>query len=49
MAYAIQCHKNIDQVNRLIKVLKSDDIDLFIHVDKKSNIKDKIIKDKNNK
>lgn len=40
MAIAIQCHTNSNQINRLINYFQDDDIDIYIHVDKKSNIKD---------
>jgi hypothetical protein len=35
IAVLMLVHKNIEQVERLIKRLKHDDIDIFIHVDKK--------------
>ncbi|TVX79122.1 beta-1,6-N-acetylglucosaminyltransferase [Peribacillus simplex] len=38
MAYAIQCHTNSEQVNRLIESLDDENIDFFIHVDQKSDI-----------
>lgn len=44
IAILILCHKNADQINRLISVLEHENIDLFIHVDKKSNIINDIIK-----
>lgn len=47
MAYAIQCHKNADQVNRLINILQDEDVDFFIHVDKKSNIIEEIVSREN--
>ncbi|MBD7916453.1 N-acetylglucosaminyltransferase [Clostridium sp. Sa3CUN1] len=37
MAVIIQCHKNSDIINRIIDFF-DDDFDLYIHVDKKSNI-----------
>ena len=37
MAVIIQCHKNADIINRIINFF-DDDFDLYIHVDKKSNI-----------
>ena len=42
----MMCHKNPAQINQLIAALSDDDIDIFIHVDKKSNITNLI--DKNN-
>jgi hypothetical protein len=42
MAYVILCHKNPDQVNRLIESLENEAVEFFVHVDKKSNIKEKI-------
>ena len=42
MAIAIQCHKNVEQLNRLIEFFRDDEIDIYIHVDKKSGIKQKI-------
>lgn len=47
MAYAIQCHKNVNQVNRLIENLDNPNIDFFIHVDKKSDIINEILKKEN--
>lgn len=38
MAIAIQCHTNSEQINRLINYFQDDYIDIYIHVDKKSNI-----------
>ena len=47
VAYLIQCHKNAEQVNRLIKALNSDALsyctDFYVHVDAKSNIASEII------
>ena len=39
MAILIQCHTKSDQVNKIINFFKDEDIDIYIHVDKKSNIK----------
>ena len=36
------CHKNPKQINKLIDALLDDDIDIYIHVDKKSNIVNEI-------
>jgi len=38
IALAIQCHANSKQINRLIEFFHDEDIDIYIHVDKKSNI-----------
>ena len=32
------CHKNAEQINQLIQALSHPDIDLYIHVDRKSRI-----------
>jgi hypothetical protein len=37
-AILIQCHKNPEQVNMLLDAIQHPDIDIYIHVDKKSNI-----------
>lgn len=42
LAFLIQCHKNADQINQLIGALSHPDIDLYIHVDKKSEITQQI-------
>ena len=47
MAYAIQCHRNPNQINILIDVLDDEDVDFFLHVDKKSNIEQDISKQTN--
>lgn len=47
MAYLISCHKNVDQVNSLISQLDYKNVDFYIHVDKKSNILDRIIQKEN--
>lgn len=46
-AICIQCHNKPEQINALINNMPKQDFDFFIHVDKKSNIKDKIHKLKN--
>ena len=46
IAILLVCHKNVDQINRLISVLSHENIDFFIHVDKKSNIINDITKNK---
>lgn len=47
MAYLILAHKNSNQINMLIDSLKHNDIDIFIHLDLKSNIRDEIQQCKN--
>lgn len=37
-AYLIMAHNNFEQLNRLITLLDDKDNDIFIHIDKKSNI-----------
>ena len=39
IAVLILCHNNPDKVNRLISALCDQDIDTFVHIDKKSDIK----------
>ena len=36
IAVLIQCHKNFDQINRLIRALKHPAVDIFIHIDRKA-------------
>lgn len=38
MAIAIQCHSNSEHINRLIEFFKDEEIDIYLHIDKKSNI-----------
>ena len=38
IAYIMQCHKNPQQINRLISKLQSDTVDFYVHVDRKSEI-----------
>lgn len=47
IAYLMQCHKNPNQINRLISRLSCDNVDFYIHVDKKSPIKDEVELKKN--
>ena len=47
IAYLILCHKNSEQINQLILSLDYKDIDFYIHIDKKSNIKSQIINREN--
>lgn len=43
IAYLLMCHKNADQVNNLIDVLlNNESASVFVHVDKRSDIFDKI-------
>lgn len=44
LAILIQCHKNAEQINCLLDVLKNDNVDFYIHLDKKSNIENQIQK-----
>lgn len=44
LAFLIQCHKNAEQINCLLDVLKNDNVDFYIHLDKKSNIENQIQK-----
>lgn len=44
MAIIMQCHRNSDQVNRIIDFFNDKDIDIYIHIDKKSNIQQEIKK-----
>lgn len=43
MAIAMQCHANSEQINKIIEFFDDDDIDIYIHIDKKSNIKSEIV------
>lgn len=47
MAVAIQCHANSNQINRLINYFQDEDIDIYIHVDKKSTIISELEKKEN--
>lgn len=42
LAYLILCHKDPDQINRLVNALLDGDTDIYIHVDAKSNIASQI-------
>lgn len=43
VAFLMQCHKNPEQINLLLEALNHPMVDVFVHVDKKSQaIKDKI-------
>lgn len=46
IAFLMQCHKNPEQINLLLKALKHLQVDIYVHVDSKSeNIRDDIAKD----
>ena len=36
IAFLIQCHKNPEQINRLLRALKNPQVDIFIHVNSRS-------------
>lgn len=43
IAFLMQCHKNAKQINKLLKALEHPDVDVFIHLDRKSkNIRNEI-------
>lgn len=42
MAIIMQCHRDIELINKIIDFFYDGDIDIYIHVDKKSTIKNKI-------
>lgn len=42
IAYLIMAHKNVNQVERLIRALSHKQFDFYIHLDKKENIEDYI-------
>lgn len=35
IAIAMLCHKNVEQINALLRAMAHDDIYFYIHVDKK--------------
>ncbi|MRN54501.1 N-acetylglucosaminyltransferase [Paenibacillus sp. LC-T2] len=47
MAYVILCHKNPEQINMLIHSLTDENVEFFLHVDKKSNIQHEILHQNN--
>lgn len=47
IAVLIQCHKNPEQINCLLEKLNSPSIDCFVHVDKRQDFTDSILKRKN--
>lgn len=45
IAFLMQCHKNPEQINLLLKALKHPQVDVYVHVDAKSeNIREDIEK-----
>lgn len=44
LAILLLCHKNAEQINLFLETLKHPDIEFFIHMDKKANIVDQLIK-----
>ena len=43
IAFLMQCHKNPEQINLLLRALKHPNVDIFVHVDSKSqSIREKI-------
>lgn len=47
IAIAMLCHKNVEQINALLRAMAHDDIYFYIHVDKKSGIGRETITGKN--
>ena len=47
IAIAMLCHKNVEQINALLRAMAHDDIYFYIHVDKKSGINRETITGKN--
>lgn len=47
IAYIMLCHKNPNQINNLIEKLSNKNVDIYLHIDLKSNIEKKINKRKN--
>ncbi len=43
LAILLLCHKGVEQINLFFERLQNNDIEFFVHIDKKSNILDKII------
>lgn len=43
IAYIVLCHKNPKQINDLISLLSNDNNDFYLHLDRKSDIENKII------
>lgn len=44
LAILLLCHKNAKQINLFLKALRHPDIEFFIHMDKKANIVNQLIK-----
>lgn len=44
LAILLLCHKNAEQINLLLETLKHPDIEFFIHMDKKADIINQLIK-----
>ena len=42
LAFLIQCHKNSEQINKLMEALSHPNIDFYVHVDRKSEITQQI-------
>ena len=38
IAVAMLCHKNVEQINSLLRAMENENISFFIHVDRKSTI-----------
>ena len=47
IAYIMLCHKNPEQINRLVNSLQHHGNDFYIHIDLKSNIEDQLISSDN--
>ena len=47
IAFLILCHKNPNQINKMINTLDDEDVSFYLHIDKKSGISNKIIKKDN--
>ena len=47
IAYIMLCHKNPNQINKLIEKLSNKNTDIYLHIDLKSNIENEIIKKEN--
>ncbi len=47
IAIAMLCHKNVEQINALLRAKAHDDIYFYIHVDKKSDMNREAITGKN--
>ena len=44
LAILLLCHKNAEQINLFLETLKHPDIEFFIHMDKKADIVNQLIK-----